>query len=105
MPRTRLAAIVVVALVACFSAIDARAADAYPSRVIKVINPWPPGGPADLVTRPMIEVLSQRLGQPVVMENHAGANGTIGATMVANAAPDGYTLLLANMGPTILAPQ
>jgi tripartite-type tricarboxylate transporter receptor subunit TctC len=104
MPRNRLIA-ALVALMACIAGPDAHAADSYPTRVIKVINPWPPGGPADLVTRPMIEVLSQRLGQPVVMDNHPGANGTIGATMVANAAPDGYTLLLANMGPTILAPQ
>ena len=104
MPRLRLAA-AAVAWMICAAGVAAHAADAYPTRVIKVINPWPPGGPADLVTRPMTEVLSQRLGQPVVMENHSGANGTIGATMVANAAPDGYTLLLANMGPTILAPQ
>ena len=102
--RNHLIATVVVA-VACFASVDVFGADAYPSHVIKVINPWPPGGPADLVTRPMIEKLGDRLGQTVIMENHPGANGTIGATLVAHAEPDGYTLLLANMGPTILAPQ
>jgi tripartite-type tricarboxylate transporter receptor subunit TctC len=104
MTRSRFVA-VVIALMVCCGAIAAQAQTAYPSRVVKIINPWPPGGPADLITRPMLELLSQRLGQPVVMENHPGANGTIGAVMVANAAPDGHTLLLANMGPTILAPQ
>src|SRR5437868_3192104 len=76
----------------------AATADTYPSRIIKLINPWPPGGPADLIGRPMAEKLSQRLGQPVVMDNRPGANGTIGAGVVASAPADGYTLLLAHVG-------
>jgi tripartite-type tricarboxylate transporter receptor subunit TctC len=102
MLRNRLAA-AVVAAIACLANVGAFAADAYPSKLIKIINPWPPGGPADLVVRPMIDRLSQKLGQSVIMENRPGANGTIGAATVANAAPDGYTLLLANLGPTVIA--
>ncbi len=93
-------------LVAGFAALTgagALGADAYPSRVIKVINPWPPGGPADLVERPMLEKLSERLGQPGIMDNRPGANGTIGAALVAAAPPDGYTLLLAHVGPTVIS--
>ncbi len=102
MPRNRLAA-AVVAATACLASFGALGADAYLSQVIKIINPWPPGGPADLVARPMMEKLSQKLGQNVIMENRPGANGTIGATLVANAPHDGSTLLLANLGPTVIA--
>jgi tripartite-type tricarboxylate transporter receptor subunit TctC len=75
----------------------ARGADpAYPVRVIRMIVPFPPGGGFDGISRPYTEKLSGLLGQPVIIENRPGAGGNIGAQLVARAAPDGYTLLLAN---------
>jgi tripartite-type tricarboxylate transporter receptor subunit TctC len=69
------------------------AADNYPERAIRIIVSVPAGGGVDTVTRLIGQKLQQRLGQPVVVENRAGAAGNIGAEVVANAAPDGYTLL------------
>lgn len=80
------------------------AAASYPERPITVINPWTAGGPADTVARPVLEQLSVRLGQPVVLENRAGANGTIGSAFVARAKPDGYTLLFSHVGPITISP-
>jgi tripartite-type tricarboxylate transporter receptor subunit TctC len=69
-------------------------AQAYPNRPIKIIIPFPPGGPTDVLGRIVAQKLSERLGQSVVVDNKAGASGMIGADMVAKAAPDGYTLLV-----------
>src|SRR5690242_8669259 len=74
-------------------------AQAWPTRPIHLINPWTPGGPADTVARPLANRLSDGLGQPVVIENRPGANGTIGAAFVARATPDGHTLLFSHVGP------
>ncbi|MDB5600689.1 MAG: hypothetical protein JWN71_2733 [Xanthobacteraceae bacterium] len=71
----------------------AAAQEAYPSRPITVINPFPPGGAADVVMRPLVAVLEPLLKQPVVVDTKAGAAGAIGAQVGANAKPDGYTLL------------
>jgi tripartite-type tricarboxylate transporter receptor subunit TctC len=79
-------------------------ADAWPSKPITVINPWAPAGPADIVARPIMQKLSERLGQPIVVENRAGANGVIGAGIVAKAKPDGYTLLFSHVGPIAISP-
>ncbi|HEY2135682.1 MAG TPA: tripartite tricarboxylate transporter substrate binding protein [Xanthobacteraceae bacterium] len=70
------------------------AEDAYPSRAITLINPFPPGGAADVVGRPFAAVLEPILKQPVVIETKAGAAGAVGAQSAATAKPDGYTLLL-----------
>ncbi len=74
---------------------QAQALSAYPNRPVRIIVPWPTGGAVDIATRIVAEKLSTGLGQPVVVDNRAGASGNIGATAVATAAPDGYTLLLA----------
>lgn len=66
----------------------------FPSRPIKVIVPFPPGGPTDILGRIVAQKLSERLGQSVVVDNKPGASGMIGADMVAKSAPDGYTLLV-----------
>lgn len=90
---------------AVVAARSARAQDNWPARAIRVINPWTPGGPADLVARPILAKMSEALGQPMVLENRPGANGTIGAEYVARAAPDGYMLLFSQAGPNALAPS
>jgi len=83
------------ALALCVLALAATAALAqYPSRAIKLIVPIPAGGAPDIAARVVGQKLSELLGQPVVVDNHAGSNGNIAGDMVAKSAPDGYTLLL-----------
>jgi tripartite-type tricarboxylate transporter receptor subunit TctC len=77
----------------------AQAADAYPSRPIRMIVAYPPGGGTDQVGRVMAEQLTQTLGQQVVVDNRGGATGNIGTELAARAAPDGYTLLMGNVAP------
>jgi len=72
----------------------ASAQESYPTRAITIINPFPPGGAADVVARPFAAVLEPILKQPVVIETKAGAAGQVGAQFAASAAPDGYTLLV-----------
>jgi tripartite-type tricarboxylate transporter receptor subunit TctC len=69
----------------------------YPSRPIKLVVPYPAGGPADLLARIVAEKITPRLGQPVVIENRSGAGGHIGGELVAKAPADGYTLVLATI--------
>jgi tripartite-type tricarboxylate transporter receptor subunit TctC len=76
------------------SAVPVLAAD-YPNRALTVVVPYPPGGNTDLVTREIMQQLSKRIAQPIVIENRSGANSIIGTTAVAKAKPDGYTLLTA----------
>ncbi len=74
----------------------------WPTRAITMIVPFPPGGLADLVARPVAEAMSRDLGQPVVIENKAGAGGGIGMSQAAKAKPDGYTVLMALSSLTII---
>lgn len=78
---------------------------AYPDQPIKLVVPYPPGGASDVVARVLSEKLSSRLGQSVIVENRPGANGMIASEMVARAPGDGYTLLVANVGPTAINPS
>ena len=71
----------------------ALAAD-YPSRPIRLVVPYPPGGGTDTVARPLGQKLNESLGQPIVIDNRGGASEIIGTEVVARAAPDGYTLLM-----------
>jgi tripartite-type tricarboxylate transporter receptor subunit TctC len=71
----------------------ARAQDAYPSRPVAIVNPFPPGGAVDVVGRPFAATLEPLLKQPVVVETKAGAAGAVGAQFAANAKPDGHTLI------------
>jgi tripartite-type tricarboxylate transporter receptor subunit TctC len=73
---------------------NAQAQDKWPSRPITMIVPFPPGGVADTVGRPIAEALSRQLGEPVIIENKAGAGGGVGMAAVSKAKPDGYTILM-----------
>jgi tripartite-type tricarboxylate transporter receptor subunit TctC len=83
--------------------VAAAAADRYPDRPVRVVVPYPAGGPIDITMRAIGPRLSEALGQPVVIDNRGGAGGTIGADLVAKSAPDGYTLLACSTGNTINA--
>ncbi|WP_454651203.1 Bug family tripartite tricarboxylate transporter substrate binding protein [Bradyrhizobium liaoningense] len=77
----------------------------FPSRGIRIINPFAPGGNTDIVARLLATHLSNAWGQPVVVENRPGAGATLGTDFVAKSAPDGYTLLIATLAATAIAPS
>lgn len=79
-------------------------ANDWPSRPIHMVVPFPPGSSPDTLARMVAEPLAEKLGQPVVVENKAGAGGNIGTRQVAKAKPDGYTILLTINGPIVTAP-
>ena len=83
----------------------ATAQEAYPSRPVTFVNPFPPGGAVDVVARPLAAVLEPLLKQPVVIETKAGAAGQVGAQFAANAKPDGYTLLDAHRRRSRASPR
>ena len=85
-----------VLLLLCFTACSSLA-QPYPAKPIKLVIPWPAGGPTDIVARVFGERLAKVLGQPLVFDNRVGASGAIGAQFVAKAAPDGYTLMVQSM--------
>jgi len=76
---------------------------AYPDKPIKIVVPFPAGGVTDILGRAIGQKLSERFSQPVVVDNRAGAGGTIGSAAVAKSAPDGYTLLLGAQGPNVVS--
>lgn len=78
--------------------VTAGAFAAYPEKPVTIIVPFPPGGSTDMVARIMTPKMSEKLGQPVIVENKPGATGAIGAAQVKRAAPDGYTILCASIG-------
>ncbi len=81
------------------------AAQAWPAKPIRLMVPFPPGGSTDIVARIVAQKLSERLGQPIVIENRGGAGGTLGTAVVARAAPDGYTLAVASTSTHVVAPS
>lgn len=83
--------------------LPAAAADTYPSKPIRWIVPWPAGGVADTQARIIGDLLGKALGQPLVIDNRAGASGTLGADLVAKSKPDGYTLLYASPNEQAIA--
>jgi tripartite-type tricarboxylate transporter receptor subunit TctC len=80
-------------------------AQSYPTKTIKIVVPYPAGGPTDLVGRTLADALTKALKKTVIVENKVGAGGTIGSDSVVKSTPDGYTLLLGLMGPMSIAPK
>ena len=87
-----------------YGAIEPASAETYPGRMIKIVVPFTPGGPVDLVARLVAQRMAPALGQSVVIENRPGGAGVIGAKTVANAEPDGYTLLFGNISTLAVVP-
>jgi len=85
--------------------VGAASAQTYPVKAVRIIVPYSPGGTSDILARLLSPRLNEVFGQPVVVDNRAGANGNIGADMVAKSAPDGYTLLLADLGALAISPS
>ena len=96
---------IALALTAFVFAGAAVAQPAYPSKPIRIVVPFAPGGTSDILARLIGPKLTEAWGQPVIIENRTGANGNVGADYVAKSAPDGYTLLLADMGALTIGPS
>src|SRR5687768_13363940 len=80
-------------------------AQSYPSRPISLIVPFPPGGSTTVVARIIAEKMSETLGQTIVLDNRAGAGGTVGTRAAAKSAPDGYTILLSYTATMAIGPH
>ncbi|MFO1311704.1 MAG: tripartite tricarboxylate transporter substrate binding protein [Burkholderiales bacterium] len=80
-------------------------AQAYPSKPVTIVVPWPAGGPSDIAARPMAKGLGDELHQSFIVDNRGGAGGNIGTAIVTKAAPDGYTLLVTSSAPIVINPS
>ena len=80
-------------------------AQAYPTKPVTIIVPWPPGGPSDIAARPMAKALTEDMKQTFIIDNRGGAGGNIGSAMVAKAPSDGYTLLITSSAPIVINPS
>jgi tripartite-type tricarboxylate transporter receptor subunit TctC len=98
----RIVVTVALAAIACASS---GAAQNYPSKPIRFVSPYAPGGGTDILARLIGQKLSERFGQPVVIDNRPGAGGIVGADIVAKSPADGYTLMLASPSPIVVAPH
>ena len=94
-------------VIACGALIAAGSASAqnFPAKAVRIIVPYPAGGTSDILSRLLSPKLNEAFGQPIVVDNRAGANGNLGADMVAKSAPDGHTMLLADLGALAISPS
>ena len=92
-------------LLLAFAAASGVHAQAWPAKPVTLVVPFPPGGSTDAIARAIGPSLSKTLGQSFIVDNRAGATGTIGAAAVKRAAPDGYTFLVTSLGPLVIAPH
>ena len=92
-------------LVLAFAAASGVHAQAWPAKPVTLVVPFPPGGSTDAIARAIGPSLNKTLGQSFIVDNRAGATGTIGAAAVKRAAPDGYTFLVTSLGPLVIAPH
>ena len=97
--------IIAALLLAVLSAITQTAAAQTASKTMRIVVPFPPGGPSDYSARVVALKLPEYLGQPVIVDNRPGASGTLDAEMVARSAPDGKTLSIANVGTLTVLPH
>jgi tripartite-type tricarboxylate transporter receptor subunit TctC len=105
MRRLLSASVASVAVLACgLAASSGAAAQTYPTKPIRIIVPFAPGGSTDQLARALEKPLGERLGQPVVIDNKVGAGGSIGVEQASRAPADGYTLVFGNTGPSAVAP-
>ena len=104
-PTSRRLALAAVAALAAAPMLSAAQPPAWPSKPIRIVVAYPAGGVSDVVARALGDKLAARLGTPVVVENKAGAGGTIGMDAVAKAAPDGYTIGFSAISPLVLNPH
>ena len=100
-PLARLAILCTTALLVA----SLHAQTAYPAKPLRIVVPFAPGGTSDILARSIGQKLTDAWGQPVIVENRAGANGNVGADFVAKAAPDGYTMLLSDVGALSINPS
>ncbi len=105
MNRKRRGILRIVAVVAATVMACAAQAQAFPTKDVRFVNPFPPGGTSDMIGRFLAEQFSKQIGRQVIVENRTGANGSVAAAEVAKATPDGHTILLASMSMMTVTPQ
>src|SRR5215203_1861281 len=92
-------------IVALAGAASLASAQTFPSKPVRIVVPYPAGGPIDMTTRPLAQKLTDALSNPVVVDNRGGANGMIGTDNVAKSPPDGYSLVVASGGAFAIGPH
>jgi tripartite-type tricarboxylate transporter receptor subunit TctC len=105
MSKTKLAGLVVAGVGALLNAAGGVQAQPFPSKPVRLVVPFAPGGGTDVATRIIAPKLSERIGQPVVVDNRPGAAGAVGAESVAKSAPDGYTMLIGSTSELAIGPN